>query len=212
MPTIKFDSNGQPVKGFHLANNEIKAINTLYGLIMGITADRIVSDEEIHFLNLWLSDNEEFTHNFPLNVIKSRINDILADNIITQEEREDLYQTLTQIIGGDYHETGSAGGTSTGYGLEEPDSILISGSSFCLTGAFISGPRDKCEQAIKRFGGLPAKSVTKNLDYLVIGTLASRDWVATNHGRKIEKAFFYKEKGQSITIMTEETLVKFISI
>lgn len=212
MAMIKFDSNGQPIKGFLLANNEIKAINTLYGLIMGITADQVVSDDEIHFLNLWLADNEEYTHAFPLNVIKSRINEILADNIITQEEREDFYQTLTQIIGGDFHETGLAGGTSTGYGIEEPDSIIICGSSFCLTGAFISGPRDKCEQAIKRFGGVPAKSVTKNLDYLVIGALASRDWIAESHGRKIEKALLYKEKGLPVIIMTEETLIKFIGI
>lgn len=212
MAIINFDSNGQPIKGLHLANNEIKAINTLYGLIMGITADHIVSDDEIHFLNLWLSDNEKYTNAFPLNVIKNRIEDILADNIITQEEREDFYQTLTQIIGGDYHESGSASGTSTSYGIEEPDSIIICGSSFCLTGAFISGSRDKCEQAIKRFGGIPAKSVTKNLDYLVIGTLASRDWIAESHGRKIEKAIYYKEKGHPVIIMAEETLVKFIGI
>jgi len=212
MHTLKIDKHGQPHKGIHLANNEIKAVNTLYGLIMGITADKIVNDNEIHFLNLWLSDNEIYTNTFPLNVIKDRITDILADNIITSKEREDFYQTLTKIIGGDYHEHGIAGGLSTSYGIDEPNSIIISGSSFCLTGAFVSGPRDKCERTISRFGGKPIKSVIKTLDYLVIGTLASRDWVASNHGRKIEKALYYKEKGSQLMIMTEETLVKFITI
>lgn len=212
MQPLKLDKNGQPQRGINLADNEIKAINTLYGLIMGITADQEVNDNEIHFLNLWLSDNEIYTNTFPLNIIKNRIADILADNIITREEREDFYQTLINIIGGDYFENGMAGGLSTTYGVEEPESIIISGSSFCLTGAFVSGPRDKCEKAIAKFGGKTLKTVTKTLDYLVVGTLASRDWVASNHGRKIEKALYYKEKGSTVIILTEETLVKFISI
>lgn len=198
--------------GIHLANNEIKAINTLYGLIMGITADKIINDEEINFLNLWLLDNQKYNNAFPLNVIKKRIDEILEDNIITYEERDDLNKTLIKIIGGDYHDNGSAGGLSTGYVIDEIDTLIISGSSFCLTGTFISGPRDKCEKVISRFGGKPVRSVIKTLDYLVVGTLASSDWIGNNHGRKIEKALHYKEKGSPIKILTEETLVQFISI
>ncbi len=212
MSSIRFDTNKQPNIGIHLANNEIKAVNTLYGLIMGITADQIVNDDEIHFLNLWLKDNEIYTHTFPLNIVKQRIDDILADNIITNEEREDFYQTLTKLIGGDFQETGAAGGFSTGYGIEEPDLLIIQGSTFCLTGAFITGTRNKCEQIISQLGGIPTSSITKKLDYLVIGALASRDWIATNHGRKIEKAMHYKEKGYPVTILNEETWAKFINI
>lgn len=212
MNNIKFDENRQPDIGIHLANNEIKAVNTLYGLIMGITADQSVNDDEINFLNLWLKDNEIYTNTFPLNVIKRRIDDILADNIITREEREDFYQTLTKIMGGDFHETGAAGGLSTGYGVEEPDSLIIQGSTFCLTGAFITGTRNKCERLISQLGGIPKSTITQKLDYLVIGALASRDWVATNHGRKIEKAMHYKEKGYPVTILNEETWIKFINI
>ena len=212
MTTITFDNNGQPNVGIHSTNNEIKAINTLYGLIMGITADRVITDEEIMFLKLWLEDNEIYTHSFPLNVIKNRINDILADNIITQGERDDFYKTLIQIVGDDYHESGSASGSSTAYGIEEPNSINISGSLFCLTGAFISGTRDKCEQKLTKFGGKTVKTVTKKLDYLVIGSLSSRDWIAGSHGRKIEKALHYKENGNHVMLISEETLVKFISL
>ena len=211
MTTITFDKNGQPSPGIHRANNEIKAVNTLYGLIMGITADRVIQDDEIMFLSLWLADNEAYTNSFPLNIIKNRINDILADNIITQEERDDFYQTLIKIIGGDYHETGSASGSSTDYGIEEPSSIIISGSSFCLTGEFISGPRGKCEKKLTQFGGKSVNTVTKKLDYLVIGGLSSRDWVAESHGRKIEKALYYKERGSSVTLIAEETLAQFLS-
>lgn len=91
------NKNGQPQPGYHSTNNEIKAVNTLYGLIMGITADRIVTDQEIQFLNLWIKENERYTNAFPLNIIKRRVNEILADGIITQEEREHFYQTLIEL-------------------------------------------------------------------------------------------------------------------
>lgn len=205
------DNNNQPPPGFHAASNEIKAINTLYGIIAGITADRAINNDEVIFLSLWLKDNEAYAQSFPLNVIKRRIDSILMDNIITGEERDDLYQTLATIIGGTYQETGASGGLSTAYGTEEPETLTICGSTFCLTGAFITGTRDKCEQIITKLGGIPAKSVTKKLDYLVIGALASRDWIATSHGRKIEKALFYREQGSPVTILSEEFWVKFVN-
>lgn len=205
------DENRHIPIGFNLASNEIKAVNTLYGIIMGMTADGKIIDEEIHFLNLWLMDNDPYTKSFPLNIVKARINEILTDNTITNEEREHFYQTLGKIIGGTFHETGASGGISTGYGNEEPTLLTFDGAKFCLTGEFVTGTRGKCEDIISQRGGIPTKSVTKDLDYLVIGASSSRDWVATNHGRKIEKAMHYKEKGCPLKILSEETWIKFIN-
>lgn len=36
-------------------------------------------------------------------------------------------------------------------------------------------------------GGVNASSVTKKLDYLVIGTYVSKTWMHESQGRKIEK-------------------------
>lgn len=211
MNTITKDHNAQPHSGINLANNAVKAVNMLYGIIMGITADQQITDDEIHFLNLWLLENKQYTSIFPLNIVMHRINDILADQIITSEEREDLYQTLVKITGGDYQETGLPGGFSTGYGAVEPKSININNSTFCLTGAFISGTREKCEQLITNKGGKPVKTITQKLNYLVVGALASRDWIAASHGRKIEKALEYQKEGHNLKIITEETLFKYIN-
>jgi hypothetical protein len=207
-----YNAQGQPDPGFHFANNEIKAINTLYGLIMGIAADRVVTDDEIIFLKLWLDNNVDYLNAFPLNIIKSRINDILADGIITQDERENLYEVLTELQGNDFHHSGMAGGFSNGAFLEEPNFLCIKNANFCLTGEFISGPRDRCEQALSNFGGILCKSVTKKLDYLIVGTMGSRDWIAGGHGRKLEKAIHYKQQGYQITIMNEKSLLNFINI
>jgi NAD-dependent DNA ligase len=206
------DANGQPEPAFHLANNEIKAVNTLYGIIMGMAADRVVTDSEIYFLDLWLKENNAYTKTYPLKPLKKRVADILSDGIVTQEERDDLYQILLQMQGNNFFQTGAAGGFSNAEILEEPAYLHIKDALFCLTGQFISGPRDRCENALARFGGIPSKNVTRDLSYLIIGTLISRDWIASGHGRKIEKALYYKQKGRPITILSEESLLNFITI
>jgi hypothetical protein len=212
MRKTSYNTQGQPDPGFHFANNEIKAINTLYGLIMGITADRTVTDDEIIFLKLWLDNNADYLNTFPLNVIKRRIEEILADGIITHDERENLYDILTELQGNDFYDSGMAGGFSNGIFLEEPNFLRIKDSQFCLTGEFVSGPRNRCEQTLSKFGGILSKSITKKLDYLIVGTMGSRDWITAGHGRKIEKALHYKQQGHQITIMSEESLLKFVTI
>lgn len=172
----------------------------------------MVTDSEILFLDLWLKDNKAYTSLFPLNVIKQRIDAILASGIITQAERENLCRELTAIQGNNFRETGMAGGFSNASIFDQPDCIIIKDSVFCLTGQFASGPRDRCERALKKFGAVLAANITQKLDFLVVGSLSSRDWIASGHGRKIEKALHYRQKGIPITILSEENLLKFITI
>lgn len=204
------DQQGQPPAGFHFSNNQIKAINTLYGLCMGIVADGKINEREVLFLDTWLKDNQAYLNVFPLNVVADRVNGILADGVITQDECEDLYQILGKLLGGTLEETGVAGGLSTALPADPVDNIEFSGRKFCFTGAFVYGSRDKCEAAVKAQGGMPTKNVTKDLGYLVIGALASRDWVASSHGRKIEKALYFKDQGVPMLIITEEDWVRFV--
>ncbi len=47
-------------------------------------------------------------------------------------------------------------------------------------------------------------SVSKSLDYLVIGTYVTDSWMHESYGRKIEKAMNYRAAGVPINIVTEE--------
>lgn len=96
--------------------------------------------------------------------------------------------------------------------FEEPSFLTFPNSTYCLTGKFVSGPREKCESFIKRFGGVTTKNITKDLNYLVVGTLGSRDWIASGHGRKIEKALHYKQQGCPLSILSEEYFLTFLDI
>ena len=60
---------------------------------------------------------------------------------------------------------------------------------------------------VTKNGGLISGNVTKKINYLVIGTLSSRDWKFSSHGRKIEKAISYRDdEGVELEIISEEML------
>ncbi|MBD5735451.1 BRCT domain-containing protein, partial [Citrobacter freundii] len=77
----------------------------------------------------------------------------------------------------------------------------------CLTGVFLAGKRSHVEDMVTKNGGLISGNVTKKINYLVIGTLSSRDWKFSSHGRKIEKAIAYRDdEGVELEIISEEML------
>ncbi|UEX77634.1 BRCT domain-containing protein [Sediminicurvatus halobius] len=98
---------------------------------------------------------------------------------------------------------GVASGLSTRAAAQAEREIMFEGRAFCFTGKFLFGPRQRCEEAVMRLGATPIPRVTKQLDYLVIGGLASRDWAHTSHGRKIEKAIDLREKGHQVILLEE---------
>jgi NAD-dependent DNA ligase len=187
-----------------------RSCETLLGLCSGILADGQLVDEEIRFLDTWLADNDDISSTWPGEVIFTRVRDILSDGIITEEEREYLKTTLSDLLGGTLEETGATSGIATRLPVDVIETIVISDKVFCFTGNFLYGTRKACERAILERGGETSSSIRTNLNYLVIGTLVSRDWAHTSHGRKIEKAIDYKNKGRPIQIVSEEQWVQFI--
>jgi NAD-dependent DNA ligase len=85
-----------------------------------------------------------------------------------------------------------------------PPQISWSGSIFVFTGKFVFGPRSACERQVTSLGGHAEKSITKRTRYLVLGTFASRDWIQTSFGRKIEKAVEYRDAGVPLAIVGED--------
>ena len=82
--------------------NKIKAVKTLQGILSDISPGQIIDDEGDDYLILWLkvrlTANENFFEKEPFNIIKQKINGILESNIVTPDDREDLYQTIAKII------------------------------------------------------------------------------------------------------------------
>jgi len=185
-----------------------KAAQTLLGICAGITADGHVSDQEIMFLRTWLAEHSDAASVWPGSAIARRIDEILADGVITKEERESLLLSLQQLSGNSFSETGSSSPESPTLPIDDDPSISFQNMTFCFTGNFYFGTRAACERAVLQMEAMPVDSVTSKLDYLVIGSLIEESWANGTYGRKIEKALERQQRYGQPAIVSEAQWVK----
>jgi hypothetical protein len=67
-----------------------QAIHTLEGILLGITADDKVTDDEMQALTLWITTNQEFADRHPFNEILPRLYQLGKVGVIDEEERADI--------------------------------------------------------------------------------------------------------------------------
>lgn len=203
------DENGQPLLKSQkdiLRLNERK-VDEIIGICKGMVADNDLSQQEIDFLCQWTSSNRLTAHTWPVSKLCERIQTMLVDGKIDEEEKKDLLITLKEITG-EINE--NRGNKSTRLPLTEPPPpITFEGQNYCFTGRFITGTRNHVESIIIRKNGNTQKSPTLKTNYLVIGLLGSTDWIHSTHGRKIEKAVEI-QPASGIKIVSEEYWSQFI--
>jgi len=181
-----------------------RSCEALWGICSGVMADQELSDEEIRFLDQWLRDNREIAATWPGNVVYARVQDVLADGVITEDERNHLKETLTGLIDGTLRDTPARPETPAAAPVEETNAIEIPGRSFCFTGTFLFGTQAACERAVTRRGGKPLPEVQPELDYLVVGAMASEAWADMDFARNVQQAMDYQKDGSDIAIIGEE--------
>lgn len=190
---------------------KVDKINELMGFITGVASDGVLNDSEVDALSNWLNSHHSVREIWPASVIVERLDVILEDGVISEEERDDLLQTMHRVTSTAARQTGISYEASTEVWEDDTDTIDFSDSVFCLTGDFVSGDRAAVETMLRLKGAQLSPNVNKSVDYLVIGTLASRDWLYTPHGRKIEKALLLKRQDIHITVITERTMLRHLA-
>lgn len=179
-----------------------RSFESLLGIAAGLVADGALNDQEVLFLSTWLSDNAELAGSWPGEVVLKRVREVLADGVITDDERQYLLETLTQLVGGSFSNDGAVPTTSSQLPLDQGVVMRVPDASFCFTGKFLFGTRASCERAVETRGGRIA-NIQRALDYLVIGELSSRDWKYSAFGTKIETAMRLKADGNPLCIVSE---------
>lgn len=184
--------------------NELRhSCAALVGIVQGIMADGVLHDTEVKFLNEWLDGAGNVASVWPGSAIHAQIRDMLADGEIAADEREHLWITLQKLVGGTLDELAESRHVSE-LPLDDLSGLEMADRSFCFTGDFVYGPRGVCESAVHRRGGLTVNSVSKKLNYLVVGGLGSPEWKHGSFGTKIEKAINYKRAGVPLMIVHED--------
>jgi len=203
------DENGQPRNlAFNAQQRTDREIDELLGLCKGVLADGVINQEEAEFLQSWLNLNRESHDSWPANVLYERISVMLADHRLEEHEEKELLQLLVQVAGGNAGRL-NVHSLSAGLPLNDPvPRVEFSGRSFCFTGKFIFGSRNKCHGEVENRGGFARDAIKQDLSYLVIGIVGSRDWRHSTFGRKIEKAVEYRNNGVPLAIVSEEHFIK----
>jgi len=181
-----------------------ESLGELLGLARGVMADEVLSDDEIAFLDHWLDQRYSMTASFPGNVIHSRIKDVLADGVITEEERSHLVDTLNTLIDGRLNELAEKV-ELTELWFDTAGLINFHNTRFCLTGDFVYGPVDVCRSAIEARGGIVSPSVKQGSEFLVVGGLGVEEWRTGGLGKEIESAMRLRAQGKPVKIIHEDT-------
>lgn len=186
------------------------SLQFLQGLVHGILADGVISDEEIHALKNWVRMNDYLSGCYPFDEIESILLSILADGKITDEERKLLKAFLSNFI--DY---------TTSYNLVESDmeqlrnqfsidgicavcqELDFENNHFCFTGQSTRAKRNDIREIVKSLGGNFNNSVTNKTRYLIVGNAGNPCWAFSCYGRKIEDAVNRRKNGQNLTIVNE---------
>lgn len=186
---------------FNRARVDDRQINELIGLAHGIIADGAVNQAEVEYLFKWIATNAALTDNPVINLLYTRVNNILDDGSLDPEEATDLLETLTRFSAGDFEVGEALKATSLPLCDPAPE-LKFYRSSFCFTGTFAFGSRKECENAVLERGGTPG-SLTQKTSYLIIGAYATDSWSHSVYGRKIEKAVGMRTNGIPISIVSE---------
>lgn len=169
------------------------AMQVLMGIVKGIVSDHVINAKEADALYRWMQNHDSLKGNYPFDKIFEVLTQSLADGIIDNEEEARLQGIFRQFL------------TPT---QSTSCSLILSGKTCCLTGNFNIGSKSDVEKHIANCGGTCIPTVTKEIDYLIVGGQGSEAWVYGNYGTKVKKALQMQEKGHKIQIIGEEIIIK----
>lgn len=193
---------------FHEARIDRRSADALVGLAAGISADGKVNQQEAEFLESWIASHLVHLDDPVVNLLYRRLADMLADGILDAEESAELLGMLRSFNGlnvGKPRPDDNAFTAPNDLPLCKPaPDLQWSRRLFVFTGIMAYGPRKACEALVLERNGQIGASVSRKLDYLVIGTIGNDQWLHSTYGTKIKKAVELREAGVPLAIVSEE--------
>lgn len=81
-----------------------KAVNSLLGIIEGVSIDGVINQLELEFLSIWLADHDELRDRHPFNELIPVVEAALADRVLTTDEREDITWLCERLRSSTYYD------------------------------------------------------------------------------------------------------------
>lgn len=203
------DPNDEIYKRYNRERISSRQVDELIGLARGLCADGTLNDAEVAFLQKWLAANADVSGHSVLAKLYNRVDDILRDGFVDEDERGELFDTLNAFSDTTF-ELGEVLKPTTLPLCSPPPDLTFCGRSYCFTGSFSFGRRTACEDAVAQRGGF-AGSLTQRTNYLVVGAYVTDSWKHSSFGNKIVKAAEMRDqKDVPISIISEHHWVSFL--
>ena len=173
-------------------------------------ADGELSDKEISKLKAWMEANDFLAGTYPFDEINSLLCAVLADKVITKEERERLmaffgniidFTSSFNLVEKDFNELKKKYSIS-GICAMCPE-ITFEEKIFCFTGESYRSTRAKMNDIVKELGGQVRSGVSVKTNYLIVGNAGNQCWAYSCYGRKIEDAMQLRKDGGNVIIVNE---------
>lgn len=192
---------------YNIVTNDIQI---LHGILHGILADNIITEYEIDGLSDWLEDNTHLTGIYPYDEIYSIVTSVLVDSFLSEDEKKLLKSFFVDFVETDVSanidraEIAKLKGEITIGGIcaVSPE-ISFPGKVFCFTGMSSKGNRSVIKDTVESHGSLFKDTVSRQIDYLIVGNNGNPCWAFACYGRKIEAAMGLRKEGHGIIIVHE---------
>jgi NAD-dependent DNA ligase len=193
-----------PRIGFHRRRDRL--IAEIIGMFRISLCDGVISQTEARALHDWIRENPDTSFIYPVKQLKERLDRAFADDLLDPDEQRELQEfgKKFQPDVDEHHPAPSA----TKLPLDDPaPPLAFAGQQFVFTGTFVSGTRKWCEEQVTVRGGVCKSKVVQTMNVLVIGDLATHNWIQSTHGRKIEEVMRLKTSGFRIQVVDEPHFV-----
>lgn len=111
-------------------------------------ADRQLNDQEIRFLESWLQKHQVVSSEWPGDLIHGNLKQVLADGVVTEDERAHLVEMLKKLVGGSLDLMDEVVKVCN-LSFDDVEDVSHQDAEFVLTGTFVIGPRSRCVQLIE---------------------------------------------------------------
>lgn len=177
-------------------------VQTLMGLISGVTADHRVTEQELDAMEQWLEANAHLTGLWPYDECASVVTAAQA-GMLLPPQIEAMRELARQFPVGGAEVAGDPVPTTVrGICAVDPP-VVFPGKTFVFTGESKKAPRTGLMDVVVSAGGRAEENVTKRTDFLVVCAEGSHFWAFSCYGRKVEKAYNQRRAGHHVLLVHE---------
>lgn len=175
-------------------------VGGLLAILADACADGVLELAEIVQIQEWLQNNSDLHNQWPVSEIKNRLEEVLVDGVITPEEQKSLLTVVEHVV------LGKVAKSIPGHvaNAVSPETTQLAGKSIVLTGDFVFGERAEMEKLLAQKGMVIKNSISKKVDFLLVGSLGSAAYAHGSFGSKFKKAKELHEAGHHIQIIHEK--------